>query len=137
MKRAAPLQQLSRDHHRALVVARRLKRADSSTALEAGRVFSEFWRSDGEEHFQREEQVLLPGVAAYVEPDTSVVVRVLTDHVRIRHLAARAGDSPEPETLHELGTSLEGHVRLEERELFPLLERVVPEAELVQLAARL
>jgi hemerythrin-like domain-containing protein len=34
---------------------------------------------------------------------------------------------------HELGEQLERHVRLEERELFPLIERSLPEAELRQL----
>jgi hypothetical protein len=57
---------------------------------------------------------------------------VLTDHVRIRHLAGRLNNSDETqlELLHELGTRVERHVRVEERELFPLIERAVPEPEL-------
>ena len=138
MKRSATLQQLSRDHHHALVVAQRLKRAVPSTAPEAGEAFREYWESDGEAHFQVEEQVLLPGVAGYVEPETQTVAQVLTDHVRIRHLAEQIQTPPvDLERLHELGVALERHVRLEERELFPLLERAVPEAELASLAARL
>jgi hemerythrin-like domain-containing protein len=136
MRRSPALEQLSRDHHHALVVAQRLKRAGAGSAVGSAEAFREYWEHDGEEHFEREERVLLPGVAAYVEPDCAIVARVLTDHVRIRHLAALARTA-EPQTLYELGTALERHVRLEERELFPLLERAVPEAELLQLAAQL
>jgi hypothetical protein len=36
-----------------------------------------------------------------------------------------------------LGTELAAHVRLEEREVFPLIERVMPERELAALARAL
>jgi hypothetical protein len=39
--------------------------------------------------------------------------------------------------LHELGTSLADHVRLEERELFPLIESALPAARLATVAAAL
>jgi iron-sulfur cluster repair protein YtfE (RIC family) len=34
-------------------------------------------------------------------------------------------------------TKLDGHMRREERELFPLIERVMPEPELVELTSKL
>jgi hemerythrin-like domain-containing protein len=62
----------------------------------------------------------------------------LIDHVRIRRLAQEvADDSPNLDLLHALGTLLEQHVRCEERELFPLIERAVPEHELMRLTALL
>ena len=48
-----------------------------------------------------------------------------------------ASGGPELSALRALGTLLEQHVRREERELFPLIEGVVPERELARLAALL
>jgi iron-sulfur cluster repair protein YtfE (RIC family) len=54
---------------------------------------------------------------------------VLIYHVRIRRLPT-ATDEPQPlEVLHRLGAMLEQHIRREERELFPLIEAALPDAE--------
>lgn len=89
MKRSAALQPLSRDHHQALFLAQRLKRADEESAGEAGEAFLEFWSEHGKRHFRDEEEILLPAYAAYGNPHEPLVARVLTDHVEIRHRARR------------------------------------------------
>jgi iron-sulfur cluster repair protein YtfE (RIC family) len=138
VKRHPALEQLSRDHHVALVIAQRLKRASEPTAGEACRAFLDYWRRDGREHFREEEEILLPTLAGYADPEHPVVARALTDHVRIRRLAMDAStDTPKLELLHNLGARLEQHVRREERELFPLIEEVVPDSELVRLTMML
>lgn len=138
MKRHPSLQQLSRDHHHALVVAQALKRAKPETAAAAREGFLDYWTADGREHFREEEEILLPTFAGFANPDQPVVARVLIEHVLIRHLADDvAADSPPLECLHRLGTELEHHIRREERELFPLIEQALPEAELARLAALL
>jgi hypothetical protein len=43
----------------------------------------------------------------------------------------------EPALLHELGARLDDHVRLEEHELFPLVERTLPEPAMAALGERL
>lgn len=128
MKRHRALQPLSRDHHVALVAAQRLRRADEPA--QARDAFLAFWREHGAKHFRIEEEVLLPAFAAHADPDAECVARMLIDHARIRAAAARLADDADPpvETLHELGTMLERHVRLEEREVFPLIEAALPEA---------
>jgi iron-sulfur cluster repair protein YtfE (RIC family) len=134
VKRHDALASLSRDHHQALVVARRLKRAGDDTAAGAREAFLEYWRSDGQRHFREEEEILLPTFAGFGDPDRPVVARVLIDHIRIRQLAHElAGDSPGIGALHTLGERLDAHVHLEERELFPLIEQALPEVELVRL----
>ena len=55
------------------------------------------------------------------------LVRALLDHARLHALAAQlrsglAVGVVEAETLQSAGALLEAHVRLEERELFPLIE---------------
>ena len=130
MKRHRALQPLSRDHHVALVAAQRLRRAEGGTAAEARDAFLVFWREHGAHHFRVEEEVLLPAFAAHADPDAECVARMLIDHARIRAAAAGLEGDAEPPvaTLHELGTMLERHVRLEEREVFPLIEAALPPA---------
>jgi iron-sulfur cluster repair protein YtfE (RIC family) len=135
LKRHDALASLSRDHHHALVVAQRLKRASQATAAAAREAFLDYWRVDGQRHFHEEEEILLPTYAGYRDPEQPVVARVLIDHIRIRRLAQQlATDRPGVGVLHTLGAQLEEHVRREERELFPLIEQALPGVELDRLA---
>jgi hemerythrin-like domain-containing protein len=137
MKRHPALAPLSRDHHHALVLAQRLRRAGEQDAADAAAAFLGHWMEDERLHFRLEEEVLLPAYAAYGDPDHPAVVRTLLDHVRIRRDVDRLADGADPELLHELGGRLADHVRLEENELFPLVERTLPEPALAVLGERL
>lgn len=136
MKRHPALQTLSRDHHQALVIARRLRRAKQPDAADAQAAFLEFWDSEGEAHFRVEEQVMLPRFAAAGGADTGAVARVLLDHAEIRLRALRLQGGPvSPAALGELGALLAEHVRLEERDLFPAIEELLSDSQLRDLAA--
>jgi hypothetical protein len=63
MKRHPVLQDLSRDHHEALVIARRLQRVEGGDAIAARDPFLEFFRSSGEPHFRVEKDTVLPALA--------------------------------------------------------------------------
>jgi hemerythrin-like domain-containing protein len=128
MKRHAALQPLSRDHHVALVAAQRLRRATDDDAVAARDAFLEFWREHGALHFRVEEEVLLPAFATYADPEDCRIVQLLLDHVRIRAMAQALAHEHGVDGLHALGAALERHVRLEEREVFPLIEAVLPSA---------
>jgi hemerythrin-like domain-containing protein len=137
MKRHPALAPLSRDHHHALVMARRLRRAGEDDAADVAQAFLEHWEAEERLHFRVEEEVLLPTYAAYGDPDHPAVVRTLLDHILIRRDAAELAAGARPALLHELGARLAEHVRLEENELFPLVERTVPEPALTALGERL
>ncbi len=137
MKRHPALQPLSRDHHHALVIARRLRRATPDDAADAAHAFLAHWEGEEQKHFRIEEEVLLPAYATHGEMNHPAIARALLDHVMIRRDALRLADTPPLEVLHELGDRLAAHVELEERELFPLIERSLPEAELAELGERL
>ena len=138
LKRHPALEPLSRDHHHALVVAQRLKRADEATAREARDIFLEYWNHDGRHHFREEEDILLPACAGFMDTEQPLVAKVLTDHIQIRHLADQLEAQHPPLTiLHALGRRLEQHIRREERELFPLIEQAMPDAELRRLVSLL
>jgi hypothetical protein len=139
MKRDPALAGLSRDHHQALAVALRLRRADGDTAGEARAAFLHFWEREGHGHFRIEEDLLLPAFAGFGDAHDPLVARALCEHAVIRHHAAvvTADERPPLALLHELGTMMTEHVRLEERRLFPLIEETIPQPELAQLAVAL
>lgn len=139
MKRDPALASLSRDHHQALFVAQRLRRASGESTGEARAAFLAYWDEHGHEHFRLEEELLLPAFAAHQDPHQPLVARALCDHVAIRQRADALRRRPDPsvEELHALGVALDAHVRLEERDLFPLIEAALPEAELAALGALL
>jgi hemerythrin-like domain-containing protein len=139
MKRSKALAALSRDHHQALVVAQKLRLASAATACEARDAFLGYWTGHGREHFRLEEELLFPAYAGYGDPHDPLVLRALGQHVMIRHRAAALAHVgiALPASLEQLGAELAAHVRLEEREVFPLIERVMPTHELEAVAREL
>jgi mannose-6-phosphate isomerase-like protein (cupin superfamily) len=129
---------LSHDHHHGLVLARRLRRAGSEDERRrAAEAFVSFIEGEGGDHFREEEDLLFPLVVAPLDGSPELVERATLDHVHLRAAAVRLRRSqelPDAEALRALGNRLEAHIRLEERDLFPLAERVVPEPELEVLS---
>lgn len=128
MKRHPALIPLSHDHHHALVEARRLRRAAGTP--ESAAVASEFVRFFSDEtvgHFREEEELLFPLVVEFDEA-RELLVQALLEHQRLHALTARlqrilTTGADVSGVMRELGELLEAHVRLEERRLFPLIER--------------
>ena len=124
MKRKPALIPLSHDHHHVLAAARRLRlSSDRANASAGAAVFSRFFAAESVRHFREEEERLFPLVAD-AEEARPLIVRALLEHQQLHALAARVarGDTAPMRDLAEL---LEAHVRFEERELFPLIERLL------------
>ncbi|OJU84941.1 MAG: hypothetical protein BGO11_19175 [Solirubrobacterales bacterium 70-9] len=133
MKRAEALQPLSREHLAALLAARKLRQADDAES--AAQAFLAFWEKDGRRHFRIEEEVLLPGWAAFGELDRPGVARMLEEHLAIRREALRLQlGGLAIEQVQALGKLLHDHVRFEERELFPAAEAALDADALQRLA---
>jgi hemerythrin-like domain-containing protein len=131
MKRDSALHALSRDHLKALLVAKKL--IDASDLESATRAFLGFWASESH-HFRIEEEILLPHWAAHAAVDQPAVARTLDDHLAIRAAALRVAEGRlSLAELHELGRRLHDHVRFEERELFPAIERALDRGTLDRL----
>lgn len=135
-KRAEALQPLSREHLAALLTARKLRQAEDLEV--AAREFVAFWEKDGRQHFIIEEDVLLPGWAAYGELDRPGVERMLEEHLAIRREALRleAGELT-IEQVHAFGDLLHDHVRFEERQLFVAAEAALDPVALQRLGERI
>lgn len=135
-KRAEALQPLSREHLAALLAARKLRQAEDLEV--AAREFVAFWEKEGRRHFIIEEDVLLPGWAAYGELDRPGVARMLEEHIAIRAEALRleAGELT-LEQVHAFGDLLHDHVRFEERQLFMAAEAALDPDALQRLGERI
>ena len=139
MKRHEALFPLSHHHHHTLVVAQQLKKADKNTSVQQlTRDVIEFWKTDGEDHFRDEEEILLPLYSQYADVDEPEIKEMLLQHVQIRGyvMKIRSTERPSIETFNQLGQLLDEHVRLEERIIFPKIEKVVPEKYLYQASGR-
>ena len=134
MKRSAALIPLSRDHHRALEIALRLRRASPADASEVASAFREFFAEHGEHHFAIEERDLPEALRDDPEWD-ALIERMCREHEAIR--AAAADLRPDAAALRRLGEQLSDHVRFEERRLFVYVEERLDESALAALGAAL
>lgn len=137
MKRSPELTPLSHSHHKGLFTAKQLRDAENLDAAAAALL--EYWEAHGEGHFAIEEQVLLP---AWLELDPNADVelaeRVAAEHLELRVMVRRArrGDVS-LEELRSCGDEISAHIRFEERELFPIIEAALSDADLKELGAEL
>ena len=140
MKRHPALVALSHDHHEILLVARLLRRRGASVTgggrlderrqCQVVRQFEDGLRA----HFRVEEGALRVA-AGDGEPRTCELLRVASGAHRHleRTLAAVRRGTVTGRELEQLGESLHGYVRQQERELFQELQRVLSETELARV----
>ncbi|WP_286238603.1 hemerythrin domain-containing protein [Neptuniibacter halophilus] len=119
MKRNEALITLSREHHRALVSAKRI----NDLREQADAEIEDYWAAKRElllaelqPHFQVEEACLLPLLSDKAEP---LKERLLEDHANLRKIL----NSRQASDALCFAQRLMEHVRFEERELFPWLEQ--------------
>jgi hemerythrin-like domain-containing protein len=144
LKRHPSLHPLSQHHHFALIQALEMRRAAEASAGKRNAAverqaakFVAFWHKTGQKHFREEEEVLLPAYARHTRLDQdAAVMRVLADHAEIRgavrdfeeRLAAKV--PIQAEVMAHFAKLLHDHVRFEENELFPRIERALGEEHL-------
>jgi len=147
MKRHFALVPLSSHHQNALVLAKKLRATPDDASPEQrarlAREVLDFWNENGRDHFREEEDLVLPTWARFEAVWCPEVERMLREHIEIRALidnfeiALSENHAPEWQTLRGLGETLDGHVRLEEHEIFDRVQKAVPEEELQRLKERL
>jgi hemerythrin-like domain-containing protein len=138
MRRSAELAILSREHHHALELALRLKRASPEQVDALAADASEFCRRESNEHFRLEEQFLLPSLGRHTGTDDPDIRRTCNDHTELRRrFGELEGGRNDVDALRELGELLSDHVRFEERVLFPRVESTLDPTELAELGRQL
>ncbi|RYF89922.1 MAG: hemerythrin domain-containing protein [Chitinophagaceae bacterium] len=140
MKRHTSLAPLSRQHHHALLLAQLLKTAAPdykgmpNTPAGKAAYAVEFYKSDLLPHFAAEEAVFEK--IMHLDNGLQVMLKeIVAEHAILRHLfEGMVANARDVAYQNEVGMLLEKHIRREERELFPLIERIADEATLASLA---
>lgn len=139
-KRHPALIPLSHDHHHGLALGLRCRKhalgqlnPGDPTSIEAcAAEASRFFNENLTPHFEAEETVLFPMMAAY-EECRELVAQLESEHREFRKLAARlAGPGGLRKSLFDFGDLLEQHIRSEERRLFAAFEILVPAPDAVR-----
>jgi hypothetical protein len=133
---------LSHDHHHALAHARRLAEAalvnDESNRRRAADDFVNFYLGSLVRHFREEEELFFAPLVDH-EDAHALVMQALTEHLRVHALVRTlkrelVDGRAEPSQLRKLSTLLTTHIRFEERDLLPLVEQLLSEDMLSDLA---
>lgn len=141
MKRANQLQPLSRQHHLGLNIARHAKECpDDHTAITKHWSALTAYLSDMHEHFHIEDTLIANALLPYKETQSevaSVLETLEKQHKSLYEFMAKIKTSTESKDnevtvveVKQLGTLLYDHIRFEERELFPIVERYLTKEEL-------
>jgi hypothetical protein len=98
----------------------------------------EFFRGEERVHLRGEEEELFPLLLRHVQSQPASLHEARVHHVQLEGFArtleiAVAAGTVDRETLAAAGELLDAHIRLEERQLFPLIEELVPDDELRSL----
>jgi len=128
MRRHQQLQDLSREHHTALQLALRARRAvesgDAAQIAASAAACIEAFSVELDPHFVIEENELLSALARQGEHD--LVQRTLAEHEQLRDLIVQLAQ-PDATALRSFAELLNAHVRFEERELFEVAQRYLAE----------
>ncbi len=126
MKRAEQLQDLSREHHGSLVMAKRIaeiaESGDATAISEAIETVKSYYESELEVHFQHEERTIFAPIFKEYREHIGIATQLLKEHGAMRMLMPKLHIDSAREDLAEFAITLKNHTRLEERELFPIVE---------------
>lgn len=139
MKRHESIAPLSREHHANLILAQLLKsevadyKGMPTSSKEKLEYALNIYNKDIKQHFLKEE-MMLDKISHHPEI-TTLAYDIKKEHELLRNLfEGLKNDDFLPGKLNELGLALDNHIRKEERVLFPLIQKVCSEDELVGIA---
>ncbi len=120
MKRSEHLLPLSHEHHHGLLFCSRLQKADNANSKTLQSYIVGFWEHSLQRHFDMEEELFLP-----LLKDEEPTLQFRKEHQQIRQLVSSIKTSEKG--MHEYALTLakltNDHIRFEEREFFPWLEK--------------
>lgn len=144
MKRHSALYQLSHDHHQGLILAQQLKKGaprykGMPSTLDGKKEYAiSFYNAELVKHFKDEEKILFPSVLKRDDEVDSLVEEIVSEHRKIESLISDLrGNNNVANIMDELGRLLENHIRKEERVLFPKIQEILSEEEIVIIGKRL
>jgi hemerythrin-like domain-containing protein len=135
LKRNKNIIQLSKNHHLTLLFCWKI-RTGLKLNVETGRIkayVQYFWQTHMEPHFNEEETILFATVK------DAAVQKAINEHAAIKHQVSEivTSDYTESLQLKMFADAIDDHVRYEERELFPHLEKTLTETQLEYIGNQL
>lgn len=134
MKRIEQLLKLSREHHQSLVMAKRISAiadtGNNKELLEAIETVKNYYNDELEQHFQHEERTIFAPIFKEYQEHIGIATSLLKEHGYIRMLIPKMTLETAQKDLAEFGSILKTHTRIEERELFTLIEELFSEEQL-------
>lgn len=128
-KRHKALQPLSRDHHHGLLLSWKI-RTGLNNSVDPERIWSYslwFYRTHLIPHFELEEKHFFPLLGT----ENNLVKEALSQHERLHLLFKEPGNKAS--SLSQIEKELERHIRFEERNLFPEIQKKATESQLQML----
>jgi len=137
MKRSVELTALSREHHQSLRLAKQCidtaANADpeqcKALCAEIVRIFDQEW----DRHFRNEELTIFNITDTLSGKIHELGVQLVDEHEQMRNMAANMAQC-DCASLATFGELLKSHTRIEERELFPLVEQQFSMEQLAKIA---
>lgn len=129
LKRHKALQPLSREHHQGLLLSWKI-RTGFNKNIEPKRIKAYanwFFKNYLIPHFEIEETLIFP----ILEPEHELIKRALAEHRRLKRLFTETEN--DTKNLIKIEEELEQHIRFEERILFPEIQKVATEAQLLHI----
>jgi hemerythrin-like domain-containing protein len=132
IKRTEQLISLSREHHDALLFIWKIRQGlKNETAVSIiSDYINWFWQNHLVEHFKQEEEILIP----YLSKSDKLSMQLLKEHELIRSEMRKEFNK---NSIAAFAGILDKHVRFEERELFPHIEKTVSMDELNEIGEQL
>ncbi len=131
MKRNKNLKTLSWEHHDGLVVSFRLQQGlkKKANVNDMSDYIFHIWDKLLEHHFWQEEQTL-----SNLKISSEFTSQMKNEHKQIRNLIGELNkDSKNKNFIEEFAEFLNKHIRFEERQLFPLIEKEVDSNQLDEI----
>tara|TARA_R110000751_G_C13626383_1_gene465286 strand:+ start:78 stop:539 length:462 start_codon:yes stop_codon:yes gene_type:complete len=128
-KRHKALQPLSREHHHGLLLSWKI-RTGFKKNIEPKRIriyANWFFEHHLIPHFEIEEAHIF----SILEEENDLIKKALADHRRIKRLFSE--ENEDSKTLSRIEEELEQHIRFEERILFPEIQKVATDAQMLEI----
>lgn len=129
MKRHEALVQLSRDHHFGLLLCWKLKEGLKRKILpeRMSAYIQLFYDQNLKSHFLEEEESIFPLLGS----DHPLISEAISQHREFEEMISSGFDSPEK--IQKFRDLLELHIRSEERQIFPAIEKAATKTQLNNL----
>jgi hemerythrin-like domain-containing protein len=130
MTRGDELKPLSWDHHHGLVLAFRLKRGMNKGADK--QVMTDYilhaWHNTLHRHFSKEEEFLVEPLKKYSRNGKELIGKLKIEHTFFKELLGKIEQRDKNlfSSIQDFAEALEKHIRFEERDLFPAVEKSIP-----------